>query len=193
VRTWTSKKALRVAAVGAVGVVVVFGAGAVASVPSPDGTIHGCYAKTGGSTRIIDPASQRCTASERPISWSQRGPRGPRGLRGPAGTNGTNGTAGSNGTDGVSGYEQVVKQFTNQQLPLDEEYAASCPGDKKVLGGGVIVQLLDDDGLVRFGDAPLWDVPNGASGWVAYVRQDAVAGFTNATVAMQIICATATP
>jgi hypothetical protein len=46
-----------------------------ASIPDP-GTllIHGCYTKTSGALRVVDPSKgQTCATTEAPLSWNQRG------------------------------------------------------------------------------------------------------------------------
>ena len=91
----------KVGAAGSVIALVLVGESASASIPSQGGTIYGCYAKSTGATRIIDPSSQTCTGAEKPISWSQRGPIGPRGAtgaRGPVGPAGAKGSQGSRGS-----------------------------------------------------------------------------------------------
>jgi hypothetical protein len=51
-----------------------------ASIPSPDGTYVGCYVRTTGALRVIDPATQSCVPrQEVRVTWSQRGPQGPAG------------------------------------------------------------------------------------------------------------------
>lgn len=51
---------------------------AYASIPGPDGVIHGCYKNTDGSTRIIDSAAS-CPSGYTAVNWSQTGPQGPAG------------------------------------------------------------------------------------------------------------------
>lgn len=77
-----------------------------ASVPGPDGVIHGCYkASDGGdggnkgSLRVVDVATD-CKKSERTLDWNQTGPQGP---QGPQGIQGVQGTQGDNGIQGVQG------------------------------------------------------------------------------------------
>jgi hypothetical protein len=56
----------RVAVVAAV-VALVVGAGglALASIPGPGGVFYGCYSKTNGGLRLIDPSKgQKCTSGE---------------------------------------------------------------------------------------------------------------------------------
>jgi len=76
--------------------IAALGAGAavgVAAIPS-DGSFNACVLKTAqaplpkGAVRIIDPATEQCTADETPVQWNQQGqagPPGPQGDPGPAG------------------------------------------------------------------------------------------------------------
>ena len=78
---------------------------AYASIPGPDGVIHGCYLKSGGNVRVID-STAKCKATETSLDWNQRGVTGPRGATGARGTTGPTGPAGItlfanvNGIDG---------------------------------------------------------------------------------------------
>jgi hypothetical protein len=67
---------LRLSLVGAVLTGLVAGGIALATIPGPDGVIHGCYLNKIGTLRIIDPSTQRCTRLETPIQWNQKGPAG---------------------------------------------------------------------------------------------------------------------
>ena len=73
------------------------------------GVINGCYKSQNGQLRLIDPATDSCHPSEKPISWSQTGPQGPPGHRdpqvrqGPAGAQGPAGPDGTRWTDGPEG------------------------------------------------------------------------------------------
>ena len=80
---------------------------AVSAIPGPDGVIHGCYKKRGGSLRLV-PASRKCSRRELAIAFNQTGPRGPRGRtvvgrRGATGLTGTTGPKGETGAQGGSG------------------------------------------------------------------------------------------
>jgi hypothetical protein len=89
----------------------VFGtqAAAIATIPSPDGTIYACYQKVNspipgapyykGDVRIVDQA-EACKPQEIRISWNSAGQVGP---TGPAGTNGATGPAGATGATGAMG------------------------------------------------------------------------------------------
>lgn len=58
------------------------GGAAVASIPSSDGLISGCYSTKDGALRVIDAASQSCGKNEVAISWNRTGPAGPPGPSG---------------------------------------------------------------------------------------------------------------
>ena len=75
---------------------------AVAAAPGSGGVIHGCYAKHGGSLRVVG-LGAKCAGSEHAISWNQQGPRGPQGARGAAGQSGAAGKNGANGANGTNG------------------------------------------------------------------------------------------
>jgi hypothetical protein len=83
------------AAALATGVVLVGGALAFASIPdSGSAVFHGCYNKTSGALRVVDPAKSgtqgKCASSEVAITWSQTGPQG---APGPSGAPGAPGVA----------------------------------------------------------------------------------------------------
>ncbi len=42
---------------------------AAAAIPGPGGTIHACYAKTGGNLRVVN--GTKCGKAEKPLSWNQ--------------------------------------------------------------------------------------------------------------------------
>ncbi len=64
---------------------------AAAAIPGADGTIAGCYPKS-GQLRVIDAAAGvTCAAGETPLNWSQRGPTGATGATGPRGADGAPG------------------------------------------------------------------------------------------------------
>jgi len=128
------KKALIIGIVAAF--VVTVGAIAYASIPGPDGVIHGCYKTTNpaqGSLIAIDSAAT-CPSGFAALNWNQTGPQGPA------------------GANGVSGYEMVAHQFIGVTFNPGTSYSAvaDCPAGKVVLGGG-------EQGI-RMGDI-FWDGP----------------------------------
>lgn len=62
----------------------VAGGVAYAAIPDSSGTIHACYAKSGGALRVIDSAAS-CKSGETSLNWSQQGVPGPAGPAGPTG------------------------------------------------------------------------------------------------------------
>ena len=90
--------------------VLAAGGIAYAAIPAADGTIHGCYTKSGGAgadgaLRVVDEGAA-CGAGEQAITWSQTGPKGDPGSagpQGPAGPTGPTGPAGAAGQDGTAG------------------------------------------------------------------------------------------
>ena len=82
-RTWQ-----RVGTVAVGAAVVAAGGGAVAlaafSPVDAQGQVHSCYSTKNGALRVVAPGS-RCSGSELPLVWGQRGPAGPAGAAGPQG------------------------------------------------------------------------------------------------------------
>jgi hypothetical protein len=85
------------------------GAVALASVPSADGVINGCYTTAGsllgppkGTLRVIDDG-ERCRSTERALPWNQIGPKGEQGEPGPVGPPGADGAPGEQGPKGEPG------------------------------------------------------------------------------------------
>ena len=132
-----------------------------ASIPGPGGVINGCFQKSTGKLRVIDPSSSRpplraCHPDEVAIHWNQvgpagppgppgptgpqgaTGPAGPQGATGPAGPTGPQGPAGPQGPPGLSGYEMVEATFVVPAGGFVRD-TVSCPSGKKVLGGGAQV------------------------------------------------------
>jgi hypothetical protein len=135
---------------GAVMLLVVTTGLGVAAAAIPDsstGIISACYQKQRGMLRVIDAkAGGTCRKSEKPLSWSQRGPQGPAGSTGPA------------GPPGVSAREVVSASFAAVGQPpcppnglcalQTTRKAALCPPGKNVLGGGYLLtqnQLVHHD------------------------------------------------
>lgn len=74
--------------IGVVACVVLFAVAGIAyaAIPGTDGIIHGCYQKTNGALRVIDPAArQACGSTEKSLDWNQVGQQGAAGPQGPAG------------------------------------------------------------------------------------------------------------
>jgi hypothetical protein len=96
-----SRKPSPATAVAVIAVVAASTGVAVAAIPDRNGTITACYAKKGGSVRIIDVKKKCRSKTEKRISWNQAGKDGAAGTPGAPGQNGTAGTNGTNGADGT--------------------------------------------------------------------------------------------
>src|SRR5215472_15642642 len=77
-------------------VLAVGGGVALATIPGSGGVIRGCYAKLGGTLRVIDSAAA-CRQTENPLTGNQLGQQGP---QGPAGQQGQQGPPGAKGDQG---------------------------------------------------------------------------------------------
>jgi len=121
------KRAVLVTALAVIGTFIIGGV-AVASIPDPDGVIHGCRKTADGSLRVIDSATtETCPNGFVALNWSQAGPVGPVGPAGPVGP------LGPAGVNGVSGYEVVL---TSGNYTAGHQFlVALCPEGKQVLGG----------------------------------------------------------
>ena len=83
---------------------LVLGAGVVyATIPDVNGVIHGCYAKSGGSLRVIDDTVINCKSTETSLNWNVQGVQGPQGPAGPQGAQGLQGALGPQGPQGPQG------------------------------------------------------------------------------------------
>ena len=101
-RRLTRRVTLIVIAAGAmVGTGVAF-----ATIPDAGGTIHACFARSGGSLRVIDAGVTNCKSGEISLNWNTQGapgPAGPQGAPGPAGPAGAAGAKGDPGAAGAQG------------------------------------------------------------------------------------------
>jgi hypothetical protein len=156
------KISIIIAAIIALG--LVGGAIDYASIPGPDGVIHGCRKNSDGSLRAIDSAAS-CPSGWTALNWSQTG------LEGPAGTN------------GVIGYEVVQQRVSfPYNSGQQQTFRLDCPTGKLPLSGA--------DKPVNVGsgfDGPAFDYPDGA-GWVFAINPISDNLATNAND-LYVVCA----
>lgn len=89
---------------GTIAVLAVAAGVAYAAIPDSGGVIHGCYNRSNGQLRVIDPgAGENCKTPESVLDWNQTGPAGATGPAGPAGPAGPIGPAGATGATGATG------------------------------------------------------------------------------------------
>ena len=139
-----SNKVTRRRTIGAAAVVGLLAVGGVAYATIPtNGVISGCYMKSGGSLRVIDATTGKCSAKETSLNWNVQGapgPQGPAGASGAKGDAGPAGPAGPAGADGVSGYEVVTKTADQTGGTFSDTIAfadsVDCPAGKVAVGGG---------------------------------------------------------
>jgi hypothetical protein len=158
---------------------------AYATIPNSGGVINACYARSGGTLRVIDASVTTCKQGETALAWNvqgQQGPIGPAGPIGPPGPQGAQGVGGAAGPQGpqgpqgaqgaqgpaggLAGYEIVRVDFT---IPSGSGSSytipAICPTGKVVVGGGFIadVEAVNE----------LWaSYPQQTDRWVVVANQD---------------------
>jgi hypothetical protein len=122
-------------------VVAAVGGVAYASVPGPDGVIHGCYEDGGhsdGALYVID-SEDTCPEGSTGLDWNQTAPAG------------------------VAGYEIVVDEWTapSQSYTLMSR-DANCPEGKVALGGGGASGYIQfSKPIMSGGEAVGWTVQGG--------------------------------
>ena len=145
--TRTRTAALVVAVVAAVSV-------AYASIPDGNGVIHGCYQKTNGQLRVIDPAVSSCNPSETPLQWSQTGPQGPVGPQGPQGPQGPAGPEGLSGSSAFGGFSQVL-QIDGVPDELATVGKLLLPPGKYAVFAKINIAFIEDDADFDFAECRL--------------------------------------
>jgi hypothetical protein len=130
-----------------------------ASIPGPDGVIHGCYKNSNpaqGALITIDSAAS-CPSGYTALNWNQTGPQGPTGSGGPA---------------GVSGYELVSASVDLAASPNGDTQAsthADCPAGKTAIAGGATVRNSQGDPGFTLSERIQIDLPHltgdVATGW----------------------------
>jgi hypothetical protein len=151
-----------VAGVVALAAILVGAAIATATIPAPDGTVHGCI-KSKGQLYVIDPSGGETCGKDTALDWNKPGAGGPQGIQGPKGFTGAQGTAGS------SGYERTFDQESTDGSGNGTAEADCSTGKVAVAGGYEISSSL----------VPLHSAPtNDGSGWVVEMTGTPNAAFT---------------
>ena len=173
---------------GAIATVALAGT-AYATIPGGDGTIQGCYAKSGGTLRVIDASVTNCKAGETALNWSQKGIPGPKGDPGEPGPAGPQGEQGEPGVPGrLAGYEDRSAS-SEHDSSTPKVATVECPAGKVALGGGA--RLFDSNQFVAF-QVALEDttITNSGNGWTAGAHEvDAID--TPWRLVVSVICADA--
>ena len=122
---------------------------AYATIPDSSGAIHGCYARSGGSLRVIDATVTNCKSGETSLDWNvqgQQGPQGPNGPAGPVGPQGPQGPSGSQGPVGPQGPSGLSHGYlaSSNQVPVAEFPAFSNVGSIASVPDGTYIDLGAD-------------------------------------------------
>jgi hypothetical protein len=126
----------------ATGAVIVQGA----SSQSEAGVIHACKHRSTGQLRaVLDPS--RCRKSERPLSWSVRGPAGPQGSAGEPGAAGAAGPPGPPGPAGPAGPAGPKGDSGKGLTSLNDLDGVACAREGGSTGT-VELEIADDGDIV---------------------------------------------
>ena len=151
----TGRRRIPAALATAAGVLLVVAGVAYATIPDSSGAIHGCYARSGGSLRVIDATVTNCKSGETSLDWNvqgQQGPQGPNGPAGPVGPQGPQGPSGSQGPVGPQGPSGLSHGYlaSSNQVPVAEFPAFSNVGSIASVPDGTYMiwaQISLDDSL----------------------------------------------
>src|SRR6266545_1470430 len=134
------------AVVLAAALLLVVGAVAYASIPGPDGVIHGCYKTSNpaqGALITIDSAAS-CPSGYTALNWNQTGPQGP---------------------SGITETQVVGQAFTGTGANGFFSASLSCPSGTFATGGGGETQANDPNDFVIQDSQPLFTSGNPPTGW----------------------------
>lgn len=151
----TGRRRIPAALATAAGVLLVVAGVAYATIPDSSGAIHCCYARSGGSLRVIDATVTNCKSGETSLDWNvqgQQGPQGPNGPAGPVGPQGPQGPSGSQGPVGPQGPSGLSHGYlaSSNQVPVAEFPAFSNVGSIASVPDGTYMiwaQISLDDSL----------------------------------------------
>lgn len=119
------KRDLVAVALGAVAATALAGGVALATIPSPDGTIHACYTKSGSNITVIDASVKQCSRKQTALTWNVQGPAGAQGIPGSRGAKGDKGDPGiSTVTFAITTGPQFLNSFGG---PFKEVVAKNLP------------------------------------------------------------------
>lgn len=161
----------------AIGLFLVGGFVAYASIPGPTGVINGCYKTSDpgkGVLGVID-STQSCPSGYTALNWNQTGPAGATGATGPAG--------------GLSGYEVVYSSVNWVTGTTDAiapgaigQYQPLCPTGKVVTGGGYTMNNNDysDKMIIR----QSYPYTNGNYSWLIIVHNTNDIAYSGAAYAV---------
>ena len=140
---------------------------AYATIPGGDGVIHGCYAKSGGTLRVIDASVTTCKSGETALDWSKNGLPGPQGEPGETGPAGPHGEPGAPG--GLAGYVRLFAQSDESSVSVRTQLV-QCPSGKVPVGGGGRVDRINAS-FVMVPEVAIGQSEPTATGWVVEAHE----------------------
>ena len=180
---------LRKVLIGLAGTVAIAGTVVYATIPS-NNVISGCYLKSGGSLRVLDPSATSCKSGETSLAWNVQGPTGltgPQGVQGPQGPIGPQGIQGVTGATGPAGPAgpnwNVYTVTAPETIPALTVWTASrsCnPGDIALSGSYDMAYSVQQIVIAGYLDPPVRNERTGSDTWTFAV------GNTNANNAFTI-------
>lgn len=179
--------------IGLAGTVAIAGTAVVyATIPS-NNVISGCYTKSGGALRVVDPSTTNCKTGETSIAWNVQGPiglTGPQGVQGPQGATGLQGIQGLTGAAGAIGPAgpagpnwNVYTVTAAETIPALTVWTTtrSCnPGDIALASSYDMAYSVQQIFLAGYLDPPVKNERTGSDTWTFAV------GNTNANNAFTI-------
>jgi hypothetical protein len=185
----------RTAAIGATALLVVAGFAAVALAAGGAADSRAPRVRVRCPRRVIGGSRVTC----RVVGRLPRGPRGARGAQGPKGPKGAKGPTGARGPAGVSGYQVVSQTFKEVPVEnsggvrgLSEVKTVSCPGGKRVIGGGADLGTNPaQNGQQRQVAVSLSGPNGGGNGWSVQLFNNSTTTDTAIDLEVFAICASA--
>jgi hypothetical protein len=141
-------------------VVAASAAAAYATIPDSGGVIHGCYAKSGGTIRVIDASVTGCKSTETSLDWNQQGQPGLPGPPGPQGAQGEPGPPGPKGDPGEPGVVNLTVRTSDPEtltVGTTRELQVNCDAGQHATGGGFDFERFGDPNVRLLASEPLLD------------------------------------
>ncbi len=193
-----TKTQSRVAVVATVAVGIIATGVLYATIPDAEGVIHACYARSGGTIRVIDDSVTQCKQGETSLAWNVKGVQGLPGIQGPPGPKGDTGDSQvfTVGTTEIGATESLA-------VPDLGTVTANCSGGRSLaqVDGAIPFDttVVHNDGSASFSyNNTSWSDPikysqtvwihNALAQWrVEYLQVDNPIGNTFCRVAVEVV------
>jgi hypothetical protein len=188
---------MRAVLIGLAGTVAITATAVVYATIPTNNVISGCYSRSGGALRVVDPSTTSCKTGETSHAWNVQGPTGltgPQGVQGPQGPIGPQGIQGVTGATGPAGPAgpnwSVYTVTAPETIPKSTVWITtrSCNSGDIALSSsynmGYSVQQIQ---LAGFRDPPLVNERTGSDTWTFYIgNTDPTNSFT--IHALAVVC-----